>query len=421
MRINWIHLTFALLLGAIPAAYAATGEVRIAAIVNDEVISTLDLQDRVELALVTSGKPDTPEVRREASRQLLQVLITERLRLDEAERFSITVSPDEVDAAIRTLEEAQGKPPGALSNFIREQGLSLDSLRAQVKSQVAWQKLVARKMRREVSLSDEEIARAQKRMAQGKKVQEVQVASIVLPQTESMEPDELEGIARDIRSQLMGGADAPALLQQYSKRVPIEFGPMTWVPKDQLNPAIRARIDRIQPGQIAEPVRTPLGFQIIRLLDTRTVSTVPDQNAEVALKQIVLKLDNRSSELEIDSKMDIARSIARHPGSCQEMGVAGLREFDGLNIDVNYIRTTLSNMAPDVRYLVEPLGVTGITEPFASEDGIHMLMLCERILLPPPLPDREQVRQVLFEEKLQLEAEKYLRQLRREAFIDVRV
>lgn len=399
----------------------ASLEFRIAAIVNSDVISSLDLEERIDLALGTSGQPNVPEIRQRAVKKLLQSLIDESLRLQEAKRFSIMIAPEEIDRAIASIEQKQGKTPGSLIQFIQSKDLSVDSFRQQIRSQIAWKKLLARKVRRDIVISDDEVVRAQKRIAQGKKVKEVQIAAIVLPYDEAKEPKELLGVARDIRSQLLAGADPTELLPQYQDRVRIEFGPMTWVPKNQLNPVLAEAIRPLKKGQIAEPVPTPLGFQIIRLLDERTISTAPLQNAEVALKQIVLKLDNRSSEIEIDSKMDIARSISKHPGSCTEMGVAGLKEFAGLRIDVNYIRTTLSNMAPDVRTLVEPLPVTGITKPFASKDGIHLLMLCERISLPAPLPDKMKVREALFDEKMQLEAEKYLRKLRREAFLDIRV
>ena len=132
-------------------------------------------------------------------------------------------------------------------------------------------------------------------------------------------------------------------------------------------------------------------------------------------------MNQKTTKQEINDMMDVARSIAKYPGSCIERGVAGMSNFEGLDIDVNYLRTTLTSMSADMRPMVEPLGVTGTTEPFAAPDGIHLLMLCERIDMPPPLPDENEVRQVLFQEKMELEAEKYLRTLRREALIDVRV
>lgn len=418
-----ILLVLGLFAGASSAALPEEAQSRlgIAAIVNNTVISTLDLEERVNLVLATSGKPSIPELRETARKQLLPALVDETLRLEEARRYSIMVSSSEIDQAVRTIEAQQNKPPGSLEAFIVNNGLSLASFHQQIRSQVAWRKLLARKARRDISITEEEIRRTQERLARGRQIPEVQIASIVLPIAEDQEPQQILGLARDIRSQLIAGANAPELLRKYKDRIALEFGPVTWIAREELNPVIRQAVESVEVGQIAAPVETPLGFQIIRLLDTRTVSSMPRQNAEVAVKQIVLKLDNRSSDTEIDSKMSIARDIAKYPGTCTQSGIAGLERFDGLNVEVNYLRTTTANMSPEIRLMIEPLPVTGITEPFASEDGIHLLMLCERISVPVPLPDEEKVRALLLEEKLQLESEKYLRQLKREAFVDLRV
>ncbi len=400
---------------------AASESLRIVAVVNDDVITSLDVKNRTELLLKTTGQDDTPRNRQRMRQKVVQLLVDEALKLQEAKRFNILIDQREIDNAIARIERAQGKPPGSLEVFIREQGISLDSFYRQIRGEVAWSKLIGRKIRQGITITDEEIYRAQQRMARGKQVEEVQIASIILPFTEGTGPDATLGLARDIRSQLVNGAEGPELVKQYADRIPLTFGPMTWVEKADLHPAVARVIKELEVGEIAEPVRAPEGYQLIRLLDKRTTSTVPQNNAEVAVKQLVLKLSEQSMTEEIDAMMDIARNIAKYPGSCTEEGIAGMRDFEGLNINVNYIRTTLANMAKDVRHLVEPLNVTEITEPFAAPDGIHLLMLCERITIPNPLPEREKVREALFRQKLELEVEKYLRTVRREAFIDVRV
>lgn len=396
-------------------------QIAIAAVVNDEVISTLDLQDRLNLIIATTGRPDTPEVRRQLSKQVIQQLVDEALKRQEAKRFNISITDDDISGAVARIEASQQKPKGSLEGYILSKGLTLDSFHKQIGSEVAWTKILARKVRAQVRLDDEEIYRAQQRMVVGKKIKELQIASIIVPVAHGMKEEDAIGIARDIRSQLKNGTDAGALIKSYADRLPLEFGPMTWVPRDEINPDIAQALEGMKIGDISEPVKTPSGYQLLRLLDERTRTTHPQSNAEVALKQIILKLGEGSSDTEIGAMMQIARSIAKDPGSCVEEGVAGMQDVSGLDIAVNYIRTTFSNMASDVRSMVEPLHVTEITEPFAAPDGIHLLMLCERIDLPTPLPDREEVKQSLFEEKLGLEAEKYLRGLRREAFVDVRI
>ena len=403
------------------AADKVPDNLSIVAVVNDEVISSLDLDERMDLVIGTTGRPDTPQIRQQLRKQVIQLLVDETLKLQEAKRYNIDVSNDDINGAIGRIEASQRKEPGSMEGLVLAKGLSLDSFRRQIESEVAWTKLLSRKAKSEVRLDDEEIYRAQQRMVAGKKIKELQIASIILPMVKGMSDEDVIGIARDIRSQLQNGADPKTLINQYSARLPLDFGPMTWVPRDQINPDIAQVLENVPVGQISEPVKTPSGYQIIRLLDERTRTERPESNAEVALKQIILKLTEGAPDAEISAMMNIAKSVAKYPGTCVEEGLAGMQNIEGLDIDVNYIRTTFTNMAPDVRNMVEPLRVTQITEPFAAPNGIHLLMLCERIDLPTPLPDREEVRQVLFQEKLELEAEKYLRSIRREAFVDVRV
>lgn len=393
----------------------------IAAIVNDEVISTVDLENRIDLIIKTTGRPDSPDIRKGLRGKVLQLLIDETLKLQDAKRFSIQVGRSDVEDAVARIEQQQRKPQGSLESYLQEQGVSLTSFHHQVKSDVAWNRLIARKIKRDISVSDDEVYRAQKRLATGNKIKEVQIASIILPFSDAMSQNDTLGLARDIRSQLIAGKDGPTLVKEYADRIPLQFGPLTWVARSELNPDIATALESLKQGEIAEPVRSPGGYQLIRLLDERTTSTVPKANAEVALKQIIMKLSEESMKEQIDAMMDIARNIAKYPGTCVEKGVAGMQDIEGLDIEVNFTRTTLANMSSDIRHLVEPLKVTQITEPFAAPDGIHLLMLCEKMAAPLELPDKDTVKEALYREKLELEIEKYLRTLRREAFIDIRV
>jgi peptidyl-prolyl cis-trans isomerase SurA len=394
----------------------------IVAIVNDAVISSRDLQQRVALNLSAMNAMSLDAARQRALEQAtLQTLIDEQLKLQEADRYSIIISTEELDNAIRTLEQQQRLPEGTIAARLDASGVGVDVLREQLKGDLAWQRLLSRETRRNVSVSDEEVEQAQARISRGEKIEQAQIASIILPVADGQDVDAVGAWARELRRQLVSGASAEQVLDLFQDKVTLEYGPLSWVEVLLMDAGLRETIQGLEPGEIAEPVLTSAGWQVVRLMDKRFVSTLPAQNAEVALKEIVLKLSEQSLNLEIEAMMDIARNIAKYPGTCRETELAGLNTTDGLNIDVDYVRTELARMSPDLRNMVEPLSVTGITEPFAAEDGIHLLMLCEKMAIPLPQPDRDKVRAVLYQEKMQLEAEKYLRRLRREAFIDVRV
>ncbi len=396
-------------------------KVGIVAIVNDDLITSLDVEERIMLLAATRKIPTDPSSRNEVTKRVLQSLVDEALKIQEAKRHSLSARQEDIQRAIASIERGEGRPQGSLTQFIRANNLPMESFTRQIKGEVLWNKLLARKVRQDISIEEAEVLRAQKRLSRGKEVEEVQIVSMILPLPEGKYADKIREVTKDITEALRRGEQASAIVKRYGNRLPINFSPTTWVRKDQLNPIITSAVAGLKKGDISDPIITPAGNQIIKLLNTRMRNTVPRNNAEIALKQIILKMDNQSSDLEIKTMMEVAKQVADNPGDCLRKGVAGVEEFDDLDIEINYIRTTLANMSPEVQPLVKPLEVMEITEPFAAPDGIHMLMVCERIDMPAPLPDKQQVKQILLQEKLELEAEKYLRNLRRDAFIDIRV
>jgi peptidyl-prolyl cis-trans isomerase SurA len=95
-----------------------------------------------------------------------------------------------------------------------------------------------------------------------------------------------------------------------------------------------------------------------------------------------------------------------------------MQDFD---IQVNFRREMMSALGPQLRDIVEKLPVGGVSEPYASREGIRLFMLCERVEKPGPLADAEETKRRLQQQKLELEAQKYMRNLRREASIEVRL
>ena len=128
-------------LGLISAAgtpAAAQGVQRIVAIVNDEVISAYDLDQRIRLLLSTSRSRPTREMQRRMQGQVLQNLVDERLQLQEADRLNISVSDTDIQNAIRFIENQNGMAEGALADSLRKGGSDLDALAVQLDAQIAW-------------------------------------------------------------------------------------------------------------------------------------------------------------------------------------------------------------------------------------------------------------------------------------------
>lgn len=407
-----------LLAGGLALAARAEEAVSIAAIVNDEVITTLDVNERRALVITTTGITKSPQVEKRLTPQIIQTLINEKLQLQEAKRLSITVNDKEIEAAIAAIEKDRNRPPGSLKAFLEKQNVPIRALEYQLRAQIAWGKVVARKLRREVTISEDEIVRAQQAVGAAGEEQ-VRIAAISLNIASPKQESEVSTLAKELQQQLAGGADFNALAAELSARPDVRLNPSVWIPERALEPSLAQALRGLKPGEITTPLRSLNSYQIIQLLERETVKPVSGAT-EVALKEILLPIKEKVTVKEVEAAMEIAREIRRNPGDCNQPAVAGIEGVDTTALSIRFVRTQLDKMSPELRILVERLKVGGLTEPFATKEGVRLLMLCEKIDLPIPIPERDKIRDQLFTEKLELEANKLLRNLRRDAFIDIK-
>jgi peptidyl-prolyl cis-trans isomerase SurA len=412
-----------LLVSVLLAGAPAFGEERhtIAAVVNEDIVTELEVQDRLKLVLATTGLSDTPQVRRQLLPRIVQNLIDESLQEQEAKRYSITVAPDEVDGAIAALEQERGRPSGSLVSFLEKQGVPARTFRDQLSAQIAWSKLVGKRIRRGVAVGAEEIAsEAERRLNPTAKQEELLIASLMLPVDSPDAEETTRKLAKRLRKEVEQGASFDALATQLASTQASSLEAI-WVDTAQLDPLVADQLATATvPGYVG-PIRTPVGYQILHLKERRETPAKPLRDAELAFRRVSMSLAPDAQMREVDVLMEIAKSVRQHPGSCMDKRVAGMDNFEGLNLSVDYTRMRQSALPAALKSLVSGLRVGQVSEPFATPEGIQLMMLCEKVELPVAAPDNEKIREQLLRDKLMLAAQKYMRDLRRNAFIDIRL
>ena len=407
------RLTFLIALLACGVAHAAP--IRIAAIVNDDVITTADVSARRDFVIATSEVPDSPDARRMVGRRVLDALINETLEMQEARRLSIEVSDEEIDAAIGGMEKQRQRPPGSLRAFIKERGLVEQTMLQQVRAQLSWNKVVERRLRRSVDIAQDEIARAQVAQAAAPGAPEVRIAAISLPITGPQEEPKVAALAEDLARQLNEGAEFMALAQQLAGTGKAAMNPPVWVPEESLQPGMQQALRTLQPGQVTQPLRSQNSYQLISLLDRRMSKPTPD-NTEVAVKQFTVALPaQRTPAVMMEAKQTV-EAIQANPGTCEDMNSGA----PAGKAETTFVRATYQQMTRDLRGVIEHIGVTEMSEPLLGDQAVLLVMLCERIEPSVSLPDAAVVRREIYNEKLELEAQKALRNLRRDAFIEIK-
>ena len=265
-----ILLVGLLVLCAGPAAQAQVATQRIAAVVNDDVITTQDLIDRINLGIATSGLPNDDATRQRLAPQVLRGFIDEKLQLQEAQRLGTDVTEPEIDQALATIAQRNRTTAPELLRYLAERGLNPRALREQLKAQIAWIKVVNREVRPKVVVTQEQIDLALRRGSGPVDDRELQLSEILLPVYDRGQEAKALEDARGLVATLRGGASFPAVARQVSAAGSAENGgDLGWVPVSAIVPDLRDQIAALQVGQVSEPIASAAGIHIFLVRDQR--------------------------------------------------------------------------------------------------------------------------------------------------------
>jgi peptidyl-prolyl cis-trans isomerase SurA len=409
-----------LMLGFLQTAAAQSGSLRIAAVVNDEIISLFDLEVRLSLTLLGASLPNTRENRQRLAGQVLRGMIDEKLQMQEAQRVGITVPEQEVADAIRRIEAQNRMPAGGLTTMLAGQNIPRKTLEDQLSAALAWRRVVARRFSSAAEISDEEINEhlAQIEAQRGKP--EILVKEILLPVDSPEREAEVRSFAERLVTQFREGAPFEGLAQQFSQSASARVGgDIGWIGADVLDEPLAQAIDGLPAGRVTEPIRTVLGFYILKVEDRRIREQAPPSDAMVTLRQIALPvpLDAPPERVtEISERMRAA--VARAAGCGTLADVA--KSLDAPDpIDLGRVRQ--GDLSPAICDAVAQVAVGSASAPVPLPGGISIFVVCERESVMSDLPSRPEIRQRLENEKLEVLARRLMRDLKRAAFIDIRI
>ncbi len=411
MFVRIVLLAFALL--AAQGTARAQDLQRIAAIVNDDIISMFDLTSRVDLVIATSQLPDTPETRARLRPQVLRSLIDERLQLQEAKKRNVSVTKADMDRAVGVIEEENHLPKGGLVKYLENAGLRPATLMDQIRANVAWQKLITRQYRDTVTVTNEEVDEelAKIKAAQGE--EEDRVSEILLNVNSPNEDHAVLENARRLAEQIRKGARFDALARQFSRGATAAVGgDLGWVRPPELDPPLAAAIAKLQPGAVSDPVRTIAGYHILKLMDRRRAMAPDPSQVKVTLDQLFLANDGKASE-------DLAHALAQNVEGCGDIERMAKEARSARPPHLGQF--TLAELSAEMRNVVRPLKVGVLSKPISTDGGLLMVMVCKRDEPKVPIPTREQIENNLMLQRLNMLARRHLRDLHLAAVIDVRV
>jgi len=392
---------------------------RATARVNGNIITGTDVDHRVALIVESNQAVVPPEEMQRLRLQVLRNLIDETLQVQEAAAQEMEVTSAEVNESYeRFAAQGRNMTVPQLDAFLTSIGSSPGSIKRQIQGELAWDRLLRRNVTPFINVSETEVAELYDRLQASRGSAEFRLGEIFLAASPANH-DAVAANAAQIVSQLREGGSFVAYARQYSQASTAAVGgDLGWIQLAQLqNQQLETITAGLVPGQMVGPVEIPGGFWIGLLIDRRQIGMADPRDAVLSLKQI---------SLQIPAGLTPAQTEAR--GNAFVAAVQGMHGCGDANDKAAAVgATTVDNDEIAVRALPEALqqvllqlNVGETTPPFGDlTDGIRVLMLCGR---DDPAavsgPNMQELMAQMEDDRVNKRAQRYLRDLRRDAVID---
>lgn len=263
---------------SLPVRVQAMSE-QIAAVVNQDAISISDLNDRMRLIISSSGLASTPEIMNKLSQQVVNSLIEEQIKMQEAQRLEIEVKEEDIQRGFATIAEQNKLTAEQFEEVLKRSGINKATMERQIRAQIAWTKIVQSVVRSQVSVTPKDVEDALERQRANKGRVEYLVAEIFLPMENPSEANDAQQLAQKLVGQIKSG-QAPffRVAQEFSRAAgATNGGDLGWVQEGQLVKEVDDVLKDMKKETVSAPIRSSNGFHILYLRNKRQVSedTIP--------------------------------------------------------------------------------------------------------------------------------------------------
>ncbi len=394
------------------------------AIVNGDVITDTDIEQRLNLVVAANGGKVPEDEKPRLRLQVLRNLIDEKLQLQEAASNDIRIADSEVERSYERVAQNFKKSPAAFETYLRENGSSPTAIKGQIKGELAWSRVLRRKVEPMVNVGDDEVQAVIAKLNAAKGKEEFHVSEILLTATPETEARVMNDAAR-ITGQIRAGASFVAYARQFSEASTAGIGgDLGWVRAEQLNDSIAPVITTLTAGNgatsVSDPIRVPGGIAIMQLTGKRQVLSADPNEATLSLKQISLPLAAGTTEDQAREKLKSFQAATQAMGGCgrAEEVAKGIGAEVAINDAIK-----LKDLPPQLQNILASLSIGQATPAFgSSKDGLRVLVLCGRddSAVQAKAPSFDEIFAQMNEERVNMRARRYLRDLRRDAIIDYR-
>ncbi|WP_045444299.1 peptidylprolyl isomerase [Tepidicaulis marinus] len=404
----------------LPAIPALGQDVQgIAAVVNDRVVSRYDVEQRMKLVLSTSSLPATPENIERVRSQVLRGLIDEKLQVAEARRLELEVSEEEVDEALERVASRSNRSKEEITEFLKANDIDIETLRSQIYADIAWNKVISNRFAPLVTIGDQEVDEKMRQIEQEANQVQYHVAEIYLGFENAAQEREMQNGARRLVEQMRQGVPFPAVAAQFSQSATAAAGgDIGWLAASQLPSPIADEIVKMSPGEISDPIKTLNGFYIVQLINKQQGNGPNPLRNRFEVIRVLFPVAPDAPAPAVQARRAQADELISNFRTCprvseQAAAYPGAQASQPTEVEAGQIQEPL-------RGLLQAREAGEIAPPQRTPQGIEVFIVCNRWDDQGAQITRDNIENNLFNQRLSMMARRHLRDLRRDAIVEMR-
>jgi peptidyl-prolyl cis-trans isomerase SurA len=427
-----IHPAWALALWASVSVSAAPRQLdRIVAVVNDEVITAVELERRVGSTEAQLKRQSIPLPAAEVLRkQILERLILDSAQLQLAKENGVRVDDVSVNSAIARMADVNHMTLAELKAQVERDGQDFNTFREDMRNEISMVRVRDHEVESKIQVSEGEIDNllAEQGTDATDKV-EYDIAQILLELPEIASPERVEAVHRravDLADQAKGGADFAQLAVSYSNAPEaLQGGDLGWRTAERLPNVFLEGVRDLKPGEIAPIIHSPIGFHVLKLVGRRSAAATKLSSGPVDqthVRHILLRITDAMPEQEVKRRLADLRERVLKGG--QDFGqLARLYSVDPSSTrggDLGWLYP--GDTVAEFEHVMNELQVKEVSEPVKTAFGWHLIQVLER-KTEQASADRNRItaRQMLRDRKLEEAMQEWLRQLRDRTYVEYRI
>jgi peptidyl-prolyl cis-trans isomerase SurA len=418
-------LTF--FLPAVALAQGAQLVDRIVAVVNKEVITLSELSAAVAAAERQLRRQGTPAPARPVlERQMLERLILDKAQLQRARDTGIRIDELQLDRAVQRIAENNKMTLADFRRVLERDGVAFDAWRQDLREQIMVSRLREREVEEKIQVSDSEIDLFLEEIKAQPERAEYNASHILVRVPEQSSPERIEEArarAQKARAEANAGADFARVAATYSDAPDaLEGGSLGWRTRERLPEIFAAALAGMKPGDVTEPLRSAAGFHVLKLHDRRDGGASAAPVTQTRARHILVRTSELVSESEARRRVADLRSRIVNGGDFAELAKAHSDDTSsaGRGGELEWIYP--GDTVPDFERAMQELEPGQLSEPVRTPFGFHLIQVIERRAADLSQERRRlEARKVLRERRGEESYDEWLRQLRDQAYVELRL